>query len=98
MSQQMGKRSRRIYLRSSLSICNHGTRAVDLVDTEAKKPRCIFRGQVSSKRRRITRGMDFVEFSPYRELCREFHADENASTDEGAAFTWVFIAYILSSA
>lgn len=52
-------------------------------------------------RRRITRRMDFVEFSPYRELCREFHADENASSDatgEGAVFTWVFIAlYILFS-
>lgn len=34
------------------------------------------------------RGMDFVEFSSYRELCREFHADENASsdaTDEGCS-------------
>lgn len=33
------------------------------------------------------RGMDFAEFSSYRELCREFHADENASsgvTGEGA--------------
>lgn len=35
--------------------------------------------------------MDFAESSSYRELCREFHADENATngvTREGAPSTY----------
>lgn len=38
----------------------------------------IVAGVSSPRGRRITRGMDFVESSSYRELCREFHADGNA--------------------
>lgn len=41
-----------------------------------------------------------MEFSPYRELCQEFHADENASsdaTDEGVYLVIPRVPYTLFS-